>query len=78
MDKGANTSTIADAAVGTVNANQWYELTAKVAGTAIAVYLNGTLEAQGTDSTLRPGSVALYGEAGTAGVLRRVRAPVRR
>jgi len=62
---GNSASTIADAAVGTVNANQWYELTAKVAGTAIAVYLNGTLEAQGTDSTLAAGSVALYGEGGT-------------
>ena len=56
---------IADAAVGTVNANQWYDMTAKVAGTAISVYLNGTLEAQGTDSALTAGSVALYGEAGT-------------
>jgi hypothetical protein len=58
-------TTIADAAVGTVNANQWYDVTAKVAGTSVAVYLNGALEAQGTDSALAAGSVALYGEAGT-------------
>ena len=62
---GGTTSTIADAAVGTVNANQWYDMTAKVAGTSIAVYLNGTLESQGTDSTLSPVSSALYGEGGT-------------
>jgi hypothetical protein len=59
------TSTIDDVAVGTVNANQWYELTAKVDGTAISVYLNGQLESQGTDSALSPGAIALYGEGGT-------------
>jgi Domain of unknown function (DUF2341) len=58
-------STIANTAVGTVNAGQWYELTAKVNGTAISVYLDGSLALQGTDSSLAAGSVALYGEGGS-------------
>jgi biopolymer transport protein ExbB len=63
--KANSATTIADAAVGAVNASTWYDLTAKVNGTSIAVYLNGALEAQGTDSALAAGSIALYGEAGS-------------
>ena len=57
-------TTIANAAVGTVNSGQWYELTAKVNGPSISVYLNNNLELQGSDSALQPGSIALYGEGG--------------
>ena len=59
-----SSTTIANAAVGTVNSGQWYELTAKVNGPSISVYLNNNLELQGSDSALQPGSIALYGEGG--------------
>ena len=61
----SSATALGDAAVGTVSANTWYRLMVKVNGNNIAVYKDGVLEVQGTDSNLTTGGVALYGESGT-------------
>jgi hypothetical protein len=61
----AATGTVANAAIGTVNASTWYQLMAKAHGNHIDVYKDGVLEVQGVDSSLATGGVALYGEVNT-------------
>jgi hypothetical protein len=58
-------TTLGNAAVGTVNANIWYQLMVKAHSNHIDVYKDGVLEVQGTDSNLASGGIALYGENNT-------------
>jgi len=60
-----NATTLGNAAVGTVNANTWYQLMVKAHSNHIDVYKDGVLEVQGTDSNLASGGIALYGETNT-------------
>src|SRR5712692_1623953 len=57
--------TVGSVAVGTVNANTWYQLVVKAHGNHIDVYKDGALKLQGVDSSLTTGGVALYGEGNT-------------
>jgi hypothetical protein len=59
------TNTLGRAAVGQVNANTWYKLTAKVHSSQLDIYKDGTLQIQVTDTQFPTGGIALYGERST-------------
>ncbi|HZU08340.1 MAG TPA: DUF2341 domain-containing protein [Pseudacidobacterium sp.] len=67
-DPGGNaTATLGGGNAGTVTANNWYRLTAKVHGNAIDILANNVPVVSVTDSSnaLPSGGIALYGETGT-------------
>lgn len=64
---GNATATLGSTAVGTVNPNSWYRLTAKVHGNTIDILKDNAPVLSVTDSSnaLTSGGIALYGENGT-------------
>jgi hypothetical protein len=62
---GGSGSRVARTPVGQIDPNTWYKMTVAVHGTDFDVYIDDTLELQGTDSGLSSGSVGLLGEGGT-------------
>jgi hypothetical protein len=57
-----STTTLGSVAVGAVNLNTWYKLTAKVHGNTFDLYKDDVLQIHTSDGTRAAGGVAIYGE----------------